>query len=190
MGFLIAAFIVLFLILLLSMPLIVDARARIGLRGAIIRARIYVFGLIPIPVKLRLHLFSKPYFTLRFGKKRVFLLKKKKQTRKRRPIRGVRLLRLDTRTTVGIREEPAKAVLCAGTAAVLFSMLTTRVAESGSARAAIGEPSMIRISARVRTIVYPHKLLFGFVSGSRIAPRKSANNTRKTNEKRTKHASC
>jgi hypothetical protein len=190
MGFLIAAFIVLFLILLLSMPLIVDARMRIGLRGAIIHARIYVFGLIPISVKLRLHLFSKPYFTLRFGKKRVFLLKKKKQTRKRRPVRGVRLLRLDTRTTVGIADEPDKAVLSAGSAAVLLSMLTTRVAESGSARAAIGEPSMLRLSARARAIVYPLKLLGGLLAPMCIARRGSANNSRKSNEKRTEHASC
>lgn len=190
MGFLIAAFIVLFLLLLLSVPLIVDVRARAGLRGAILHARVIWLGLIPIPVKLRLHLFSKPYFTLRFGKIRVSLLKQNKRKRRRRPLRGVRLLRLDTRTTVGIADEPDKAVLSAGTVAVLLSMLTTRVAESGSARAAIGDSTMLRLTLRARAIVFPAKLLSGILAPKRIARSRSANNTRKSKEKRTDDASC
>lgn len=190
MWILVVLFILLFLLLLLSMPLIVDARARLGLRGAAVRARVYLLGLIPIPLKLRLHLFSRPYFTLQFGKKRVFLLKRHAQKRRRRPIRGVHVLRLDTKTAVGIAGEPDKAVLSAGTLAVLLSMLTTRVAETGSARAAIAESPMLRLSLRARAIVFPPKLLSGFLVPKRIARRGSANNTRKSNEKRTNDASC
>ena len=188
MWILIVLFVLLFLLLLLSMPLIIEARGRIGVRGAVVHAKIFVLGLIPIPVRLRLNLMQSPYFTLQIGKKRVPLLQKRK---KRAPARlaGVRLLRLDTVTTVGISDEPAAAVLISGAAAVLLSMLTTRVAESGSARARLSQQPMVRVAAKTRILVQPVPLLFGIVRG-RIEQRKAANNTRKSNEKRTTYASC
>ena len=128
MGILIALFVLLFLLLLLSMPLIVEARAGVSLRGAVVHGRVFFLGLIPIPVRLKLHFFSKPYFTLTFGKKRVSLLQKGGRPQ----LSGVRILRLDTKTTVGIEGEPAQAVLIAGAVAVLLSMLIPRVSESGT----------------------------------------------------------
>ena len=187
MWILIVLFVLLFLLLLLSMPLIVEGRGRIGARGAIVHARIFLLGLIPIPLRLRLYLFCDPYFTLQIGKKRIGLFAKRK--RKRTRVAGVRLLRLDTRTTVGVDGEPAAAVLLAGTVAVLLSMLTTRVAEGGSARAAFCETPMVRISLSTQAIVQPLPLALGIVRG-RIARRKTAKNTCKSNEKRTTYASC
>ncbi len=188
MGILIVLFMVLFLILLLSMPLIVEARARIGVRGAVVHGRVWLLGLVPIPVRLRIYLFEQPYFTLGIGKKRVFLLQKQRKQQKP-PIAGVRLLRLGTRTTVGVEGEPAQAVLLAGTLAVLLAMLTTRVAESGSAGAALAKTSLFRITAGAQAIVSPPQLLFS-IARRRIARRKAVNNTRKLKEKRTSYASC
>ena len=187
MWILIVLFVFLFLLLLLSMPLIVEGRARVGARGAVVHAKIFLFGLIPIPLRLRLYLLSEPYFTLEIGKQRIALFHKR--TRRKTRIAGVRLLRLDTKTTVGVDGEPAAAVLFAGTVAVLLSMLTTRVAESGPARAALCETPMVRISASAQAIVQPVPLALGIVRG-RIAQRKTVKNTRKTNEKRTTYASC
>lgn len=187
MWILIVLFVFLFLLLFLSMPLIVEGRGRIGARGAVVHAKIYVLGLIPIPLRLRLYLLCDPYFTLMIGKKRIGLFEKRKHRRTR--IAGVRLLRLDSRTTVGVDGEPAAAVLLAGTVAVLLSMLTTRVAEGGSAQAALCETPMVRISLSAQAIVQPLPLALGIVRG-RIVQHKTAKNTRKTNEKRTTYASC
>lgn len=189
MWILIVLFVLLFLLLLLSMPLIVEARARTGIRGAAIRARIYLFGLIPIPLKLRLHLFSAPYFTLRIGKKRIFLFRKKRIKLPLLP-EGVKLLRLDAKTTVGIEDEPAAAVTASGTVSVLFAMLISRVAQNGSVRAAMCAAPMFRITLRAQAIVLPLRLLSEIVRSRRIARRKAANNSGKTNEKRTNYAPC
>lgn len=189
MWILIVLFVLLFLLLLLSLPLIVEARGRTGLRGAAIRARIFLFGLIPIPLKLRLHLLEPPYFTLQFGKKRVFLLKKKR-TRTRIPPAGVRILRLDAKTTVGIEGAPAAAVTAAGTVSVLLAMLIPRIAEGGSVHAAMCASPMLRITLRADAIVFPAELVSGILRDRRIARRKAANNSRKSNEKRTNYASC
>lgn len=188
MWILIVLFVLLFLLLLCSMPLIVEGRGRIGARGAVFHARIYVLGLIPVPLRLRLYLLCDPYFTLVIGKKRIGLFRKRNR-RKRTRIAGVRLLRLDTQTTVCVDGEPAAAVLLAGTVAVLLSMLTTRVAEGGSAKAALCETPMVRISLSAQAIVQPLPLVRGIARG-RIAQRKTAKNTRKSNEKRTTYASC
>ncbi len=188
MWILIVLFVLLFLLLLLSMPLIVEARTRVCVRGAVVHARVYLLGLIPIPLRFRLYLLEHPYFTLCFGKKQVRLFKKRKK-RAKTPVAGVRLLRLDTRTAVGVEGEPAVSVLLAGTVAVVLSMLTTRVAESGSATAALSGRSLLRITANARAIVFPAALLSGIVRG-RIKRRGAAKNTCKTNEKRTTYASC
>ena len=188
MWILIVLFVLFFLLLLLSMPLIVEARLRLSLRGAVVHARIYVLGLIPVPLRFRLYLLHSPYFTLQIAKNRMRLLQKR-QKRGKTQIKGVRLLRLETRTTVGIEDEPATAVQLAGTIAVLFSMLTTRVAESGSAKAALSECGMLRITARLQALAEPIRLLYGIARG-RIVQRKTAKNTRKTNEKRKTYASC
>jgi len=187
MWILIVLFVFLFLLLLLSMPLIAEARGRVGVRGAVVHAKIFVLGLIPVPLRLRLYLLCDPYFTLEIGKKRIGLFEPRK--RRRIQIAGVRLLRLDTKTTVGVDGEPAAAVLLGGTIAVLLSMLTTRVAEGGSAKAALCAAPTVRISLSAQAIVQPVPLACGIVRG-RIAQRKSAKNTRKSNEKRTTYASC
>ena len=83
MGILIALFVLLFLLLLVSMPLIVEARMRLGVRGAVVHGKVYILGLVPIPVRLRMHLMQTPYFTLIIGKKQIPLLQK-------RPKRSVR----------------------------------------------------------------------------------------------------
>lgn len=189
MIWLILLFIILFVVLLLSMPLIVEANGRLSVRGAVVHARLYLLGLIPIPLRLRVYLLASPRFTLIFGKRRVFLLKKRKKKKGKRRIRGIRLLRLDTKTTVGVEGEPAVSVQLAGTIAVLLSMLTTRVAESGSAAAGLSENTVLRITAKTQAIVYLLPLTFGFVLARGITQSKSANNTRKTNEKRTTYAS-
>ncbi len=189
MGILIAVFLVLFLILLLSAPLIVEAQARLSLRGAVVHARFWLFGLFPIPLRIRLHLFSDPYFTLCIGKKRIRLLRKQSNRKKPR-LSGVRILRLDAKTTVGIENEPAQSVLAAGAAAVLLGMLITRFAESGSSRAGLCRHSLFRLRVRMRAIVFPPKLLFEIVRNRCIARRNAVNNTHKTNEKRTNYASC
>ena len=186
MGFLIAAFVLLFLLLLLSVPLILEARVRLGLRGAAVRARLYVFGLVPIPLKLSLRLFSDPYFTLRFRNKTTPLLKSRRTGGEIGLLKGVRLFRLDSVTTVGIRGDPARAVCTAGTFAVLLSVLTARYAENGSANARFSETPMIRLSFRVSASLFPLEMLFGFLRARRIARRKAANNSRKRNEKREK----
>ena len=188
MWILIVLFVLLFLLLLLSMPLIVEARARLSLRGAVVRGRVWLLGLVPIPVRLRINLLQTPYFSLIIGKKRIGLLQKREKTGKRR-LRGIRVLRIETRTTVGIEGEPAQAVLIAGAVAVLLSMLISRLAESGSARAALSQSPMFRISLGTQAIVEPAPLLFG-IARRRITRRKAANNTGKIHEKRTTYASC
>ena len=189
MWILIVLFVLLFLLLLLSMPLIVEARGRVGVCGAVVHAKIWLFGLIPIPLRWKIYLLEKPCFTLRIGKKQAPLLQRQMQAGKPR-IEGVRLLKLDTRTTVGVEGEPAAAVLLAGTVAVLLSMLTTRVAQSGSARAGLCEAPLVRISMTAQAIVFPLPLLRSIAKRRRISRRKAANKTRKTNEKRTSYASC
>ena len=190
MIWLIVLFVLLFLMLLLSMPLIVEARLRLGVRGAALRAKIWLFGLIPIPIRLKAHLFSEPYFTLVFGKKHVPLLQKKKNSGAVGALLGVRLLSLDTRTTVGIAGEPAQSVVAAGAIAVILAMLIPCIAESGSARAGLSKATMIRFQLRTRAMLYPPEMLAGFWRARRIAKRDPANNTRKMKEKRTEYASC
>ena len=189
MGILIALFVLLFLLLLVSMPLIVEARMRLGVRGAVVHGKVYILGLVPIPVRLRMHLMQTPYFTLIIGKKQIPLLQKRPKPERPR-LSGVRILRLDTRTAVGIEDEPADAVLIAGSIAVLLSMLTTRVANGGSASAALCSSPLFRITAYAQAILFPPKLFYGAVLAPRIARRKAANNIRKTNEKRRTYASC
>ena len=190
MWLLIALFVLLFFLLLLSMPLIVEARVRVGVRGAAVRAKVYLFGLVPIPLRLRVSLFAKPYFTLQFLKKRVPLLKRKRNGGEIGILKGVRLIRVDSFTTVGITDDPAHAVLLAGAGAVLLSMLTARFAERGSAGARLSREPMARWTVSIRALVFPLDALLGFCRARRIARAKAANNSRKSNEKRTNDASC
>ena len=188
MVFLIVLSVLLLLLLLASLPLTVEARARIGLRGAIVRAKIRFLGWIPIPLRLRLNLFAPPYFSIRFGRKRIFLLRKKKK-RGKLPKDGVRILRLDAKTTVGIEGEPAAAVLAAGAISVLLSTLIPTVAEDGAVRAGLSGSPMLRMSLRARAAIRPPELLFGILRDRRIARRKAANTIGKSSEKRTNDAS-
>ncbi len=188
MIWLILLFVLLLLLLILSMPIVVEAQLRIGVRGAVLRSRAWLLGLIPIPIRLRVHLLSEPYFTLVFGKKRVSLLQKNRNTGLGGILEGVRVLRLDTKTTVGIAGEPAQSVAVAGTIAVLLSMLIPCVAESGSAQAALSGSSMLRILVKTSALLFPLKTLFGFRRAKRIAKRKAANNIPESKEKRTIYA--
>ena len=190
MGFLIVLFVLLLTLLFLAGPFVLEARVRAGLRGASVRAKLYVFGLIPIPVRLTVHLFSEPYFTLRFGKKELPLFERKRSGGERGILKGVRLLSLRSSATVGIEDDPARAAVAAGTAAVLLSMLTARFAEDGRAKAGLAETSMIRFSFRISALLYPLEMLIGFVRARRIARRKAANNSRISSEKRKYDASC
>ena len=167
MGFLIVVFVFLFMLLLLNTPLILDARIRLGLRGAPVRASLYVFGLIPIPIRFTVRLFSEPYFTLQIGKKEIPLLTKKRKGGEIGLLQGVRLLWLETVTTVGITDDPARAVICAGSIATALSMLTSRYAESGAAKARPSDRSMIRIAIRVEALLFPLEMLTGFVCFAR-----------------------
>ena len=190
MWILIVLFILLFLLLILSMPIIVEAKLRIGVRGAVLRSRVWLIGLIPIPIRLRIHLLSEPYFTLVFGKKRVLLLQKNRDPGLGGILEGVRILRLDTKTTVGIFGEPAQSVAAAGTIAVLLSMLIPSVAENGSAQAALSGSSMLRMIVKASALLTPPKMLLGFRRAKRIAKKKAANNITETKEKRTLYAPC
>lgn len=190
MAVLIVLFILVFLLLLASMPLIVEARARAGLRGAVVHGKLFLLGLMPIPIRLRIRFFSAPYFTLQYRKKNLFLLKKRRKKRGKRPIFGVRILRLDARVTVGIDGEPAQAVLTSGSLAVALSMLIPRIAEGGSAKAVLSKYPMLRLSIGLKAIVSPMELLFGILRDRRIAKRKAANNIGESKEKRTTYASC
>ena len=189
MGFLIAAFVLLFLLLLLSVPLILEMRVRIGLRGACARAKLFVFGLIPIPLTLSVRLLSEPYFTLQIGRKPIPLFGKKPSGGEIGLLKGVRLLSLHTVVTVGIEDDPAYAVLAAGSIAVLLSMLTARYAETGSANARLSQKSMIRLSVAITALLFPAEMIAGFLRARRIAKKKSANNNGKTSEKRKNYAS-
>ena len=188
MAFLIVLFVLLFLLLLLSMPLMLEARVRIGLRGAAVRGKVYVFGLVPIPVRLRVHLFSEPYFTLQIGKKEVPLFKQKPKGGEWGLLKGVRLLWLSTVTTVGIADDPARAVLAAGTLATLLSMLTARFAKNGSAHARPSETGMVRLSVSISALLFPVEMAAGYLHARRIARRKAAKTIRKQ-EKRNQYAS-
>lgn len=189
MWVLIVLFILLFFVLLLSMPLIVEARARIGLRGAVVHARVYVLGLVPIPLRLRIRLFSEPVFTLRIGKKRVSLLNRKPNGAQ--GIRaGVRVQNLRVSVTLGIRDDPARSICCAGACGVLFSMLIPRVSETGTVRVHPAKMSVLRLSAQGSAVLLPPEAFLGFLRARRIARAKAADNSRKTQEKRTEYASC
>ena len=190
MGFLIAAFLLLFLLLLVSMPLILEARVRVGLRGASLRAKLYLFGLIPIPVRLTLHLFSDPYFTLRIGSKTVPLFGRRRSGGEIGLLKGVRLLRLETAATVGIEGDPARSVIAAGSVAAALSLLTARFAESGTAKARFARSPMLRIAIRANALLFPLEMLCGFLTERRIARAKAANNRRNLKEKRNGYASC
>lgn len=189
MWVLIVLFILLFLVLLLSMPLIVEARARIGLRGAVVHARVYVLGLVPIPLRLRIRLFSEPVFTLCLGKKRASLLN-------RRPngaegiLQGVAVGRLCVSITLGIRDDPARSTVYAGALGVLLSMLVPVVARTGGVRVCAAKDSLLRFSVSASAVLLPFDALRGIRHARRIARAKAADNSVKPKEKRTEYASC
>ena len=190
MAVLTVLFVLLLILMLLAGPFILEARVRLSLRGAVVRAKLFVFGLIPIPVKLTVRLFSEPYFSLCIGSRTIPLLKRKRIGGEIGLLKGVRLIRLDSTVTAGIEDDPARAVLASGSLAVLLNLLTARIAESGRADARLSSRSAIRLSFRLCALLYPPEMLCGFVRARRIARRKAANNSRKTSEKRRNHASC
>ena len=189
MVFLVALFILLFLILLLSMPLIVEARARIGLRGAVVHLRVYVLGLIPIPLRLRINLFCAPYFTLRFGSKTRSLLRQR-QNGVEGIRKGVRVERLDVSVTLGIRDDPARSIWYAGVCGVACSTLVPRVSKRGSVQVHAAKTSVLRLSLKGAAVLLPLDALRGILHARRIARAKDANNSVKPKEKRTEYASC
>ncbi len=189
MWILIVLFVLLFLILLLSMPLLLEARVRVGVRGAIVHATVYVFGLIPIPLRLRIRLFSEPFFTLHFGKKQTSLLQRPKSGIK--GIRkGVTIRNLRVAVTVGVTDDPARSTVYAGTLGVLLSMLLPCVAETGGVRVHAAKFATIRLAAKGKAILQPPAMAIGFWRARRIARAKAANNSVKPKEKRNEYASC
>ena len=189
MWFFIVLFIVLFLILLLSMPLIVEARMRFGLRGAAVHAKVYVLGLIPIPVRLRIRLLSAPYFTLCFGRKRTSLFQRPKSGAEG-ILEGMHIRNLRIAVTLGVRDDPARATWYAGVLGVAFTMLIPRVAETGSVKVCSAKDSVFRLSLACSALVQPLEALRGFHRSRRIARANAANNSRKPEEKRNEYASC
>lgn len=189
MVFLVALFILLFLILLLSMPLIVEARARIGLRGAVVHARVYVMGLVPVPLRFRINLLCAPYFTLRFGKKRASLLRRKPNGAEG-ITEGLRIRNLRVSVTLGVRDDPARSIWCAGVCGVLLSMLIPRVSETGTVRVRAAKDAVLRFSVQGSAVLLPFDALRGIWRARRIARAKAADNSVKPKEKRTDYASC
>jgi hypothetical protein len=188
MWVLIVLFVLLFLVLLVSMPLIVEARARIGVRGAIVHAKIYVLGLILIPLRMRVCLLSRPYFSLCIGKRRTSLLKQNKSGAEG-IAKGVRIRKLNASVSLGIRDDPARATWYAGILGVALSMLIPRIAEAGTVRVHAAKVPMIRLSLSGSAVVLPVDALNGVRRARRIARAENANNTRKSKEKRTEYAS-
>ncbi len=189
MWILIALFILLFLVLLLSMPLLVEARLRFGLRGAVLHATVYVLGLIPVPVRLRIRLFSKPAFTVQIGRKRASLFMKKRSGAEG-IAEGIDLRRLHIAVTVGVADAPAEATVLAGTLGVLFTMLVPMLAQTGGVRVGTAKTPLLRLTVEGFAIVQPVKAISGYLRRRRIARAKAANNIGKTKEKRTEYASC
>ena len=189
MWFFIVLFVVLFLILLASMPLIIEARMRIGLRGAVLHAKVYVLGLIPIPVRLRIRLFSAPYFTFCFGRKRTSLFKRPHNGAEG-ILDGVCVMHLRVAVTLGIRDDPARATWYAGICGVALSMLILRVSETGSVKVSSAKEPVLRLSGTCSGLLQPIDALRGFLRSRRIARANAANNSRKPEEKRNRYASC
>ena len=188
MGILIALFILLFLLLLLSMPILVRVRARLGVRGAVVHARLYLLGLIPVPIRLRVYLLQKPYFTLCIGKKRIRLGSRSGGAGGAH--KGVRAERLCVSVTVGVRDDPAGATVLAGTLGVLFSMLVPAIAGSVTVAVHPIRRPMLRLSLDAFLIAQPPVMIAGVLHKKRIARAKDANNRRIPKEKRTEYASC
>ncbi len=189
MWVLIVLFVLLFLLLLLSMPLIVEARLRFGLRGAVVHLKVYMLGLIPIPVRLRIHLFSEPVFTLCIGKKRTSLVKRK-QNGAEGILEGLQIRNLRVSVTLGIGGDPARSIWYAGILGVALSMLIPRVSETGAVRVHPAKDSVLRLSAAGSAILQPVDAVRGIRRMRRIERAKAANNSRKSQEKRTEYASC
>lgn len=190
MVWLLVLFVLLFLLLLLAVPIVVTVRVRAGVRGAAVRATAWLFGLIPIPIRLRIALFSKPYFTLCYKRKRAPLLQKRAPSAWDGVWDGVRILRTDSVLTVGVRDDPAHSVLLLGLGVVALSCLTPRISEQGTVS---GKPSfaasMARLTLNGMALVLPLKCLWGVVRAWRIMRTNPAKTTDTIQEKRQFYAS-
>ncbi len=186
MVVLIVLFVLLFLVLLLAMPVIASIYARFSPKGGIVFATLYLFGVIPIPLRLRIRLLSAPYLSLQFGKHNFPLLSHKKRT----PIdpRILRMERIDLGITVGIENDGARTVQALGTLQILSTMLLPLYFAKTNVTV---HPSythgVLRLNVRVIGLIYP---LF-FLRSLCISKRNKAKDTNESiSEKRYSHVSC
>ncbi len=190
MVFLIVLFAVLLLLLLLAMPIIVSIHARFSPAGGVVRAKAYLFGVLPIPLRLTVRLLSEPYLTVRvFGRERPLLSPKKTPMQRPDPC-AIRLERIDAVLTLGISDDPAATVRVLGTLDVLLSLLLSELAPRVRIRPCPSfSAPMLRINAHVLGLVFPLFLLT--MAKKRITGRKPANHKDTIKqEKRYSHAPC
>lgn len=186
MVVLIILFALIFLLLVLSMPVIVTAYGRFSVRGGVVRIRLLLFGVLPIPLKLRVRLLSPPYLTFRFWKKEHPLL----SNRPIAPIdtRVMRLERFDVGVTLGISEDPANTVRSLGLLHGVLSLLLPYAAPRVRVES---HPSftddVFRVTVHMIGLVYPLFLLLG---QTRITERERADTVPKFHEKRYSHVPC
>lgn len=185
---LIVLFVLLFLLLLLATPVVVTAHARFSPAGGVVHAALHLFGVVPIPLRLRIRLLSEPYLTLRvFGRTHGLLAKKRRAPPSRR---AFRLERIDLSLTLGLPDDSAGTVRCLGIYRVLASMLLPVFCAQNSiaAHASFAHP-MLRVRLHVVALVFPLFLLLPKKPRIRSGPFGQPNRSNKQ-EKRYSHVPC
>ncbi|MCL2696026.1 MAG: hypothetical protein FWE69_06850 [Clostridiales bacterium] len=123
---LITLWILLFLLLLASLPIRVRIWTELSFRGGRIHAQIRLFGFLKIPLTFTLHLFSDPHFTL-FWRGRTFpLLCAKPKTKKPSIVPDITIDQLHLTYILGIADDAATTVWALGSLQVL-SQTTAQV---------------------------------------------------------------
>lgn len=148
----------LFLLLLLSVPIVVTATARVSPKGAVIFVRFHLFGAIPVPFRVRVHLFSEPYLSVRILRRTYPLLSASPMPAP--DPRAWRLERVDLGVTLGIEGDNARTVETLGLLCGVFSMLLPRLCRKGRVlpRPAFGS-AVFRLTAEVVGLIFPIYLL-------------------------------
>ncbi|MBR3271878.1 MAG: hypothetical protein IKI59_08125 [Clostridia bacterium] len=149
-----ALFALLLLVLLLSVPVVVTATARLSPKGGVVFVRFHLFGAIPVPFRLRLHLLSEPYLSIRvLG--RTYPLLSPNPPPAPNP-RAWQIERIDLKVTLGIEGDNARTVETLGLLCGVFSMLLPRVCRRGrvTPRPAF-DCAVFRLSAELVGLLYP-----------------------------------
>ncbi len=148
----------LLLLLLLSVPIVVTATARVSPKGAVIFVRFHLFGALPIPFRVRVHLLSEPYLSVRIMR-RIYPLLSKDPPPAPDP-RTWQLERIDLKVTLGIEGDNARTVETLGLLCGVFSMLLPRLCRKGRVlpRPAF-DSAVFRLTAEIVGLVYPIYLL-------------------------------